>query len=90
MLVKAKWNVKDASGWHSQGDVFRTEEDLGNAVERLDTKETKPVRKAPVKAAEPASEPETEQTTEAVPEAAETAAEEPEKKTSSRRRKVSK
>ena len=37
MLVKAKWNVKDAAGWHSAGDVFNTESDLGNAVEVLDT-----------------------------------------------------
>lgn len=36
MLVKAKWNVKDASGWHDAGDVFETSDDLGDAVEVLD------------------------------------------------------
>ena len=36
MLVKAKWNVKDASGWHNAGEVFNTESDLGDAVEVLD------------------------------------------------------
>lgn len=36
MLVKAKWNVKDASGWHKSGEVFNTESDLGEAVEVLD------------------------------------------------------
>ena len=35
MLVKAKWHVADASGWHSAGEVFDTKEDLGNAVEVL-------------------------------------------------------
>lgn len=37
MLVKAKWNVKDSAGWHSAGDVFNTDEDLGDAVEALET-----------------------------------------------------
>ena len=36
MLVKAKWNVKDAAGWHRAGDVWNTESDLGDAVEVLD------------------------------------------------------
>ena len=36
MLVKAKWNVKDEAGWHSTGDVFMTDADLGDAVEVLD------------------------------------------------------
>ena len=41
MLVKAKWNVKDASGWHSAGEVFQTENDLGDAVEILDAPKVK-------------------------------------------------
>jgi hypothetical protein len=41
MLVKAKWNVKDASGWHGAGDVFETEDNLGNAVEILDAPKVK-------------------------------------------------
>lgn len=36
MLVKAKWNVKDSSGWHSAGEVFDTNDALGNAVELLE------------------------------------------------------
>lgn len=36
MLVKAKWSIKDASGWHNAGEEFQTEEDLGDAVERLE------------------------------------------------------
>ena len=56
MLVKAKWNVKDAAGWHKAGDVFHTDQDLGDGVEVLDApKRTEPV-KEPVPAAEPAKE----------------------------------
>ena len=54
MLVKAKWNVKDSSGWHSAGDVFETEQDLGDAVEVLEAP-----KKAEPKKAEPKVEPET-------------------------------
>ena len=36
MLVKAKWNVKDNGGWHAAGEVFQTEENLGEAVEILE------------------------------------------------------
>lgn len=32
MLVKAKWNVKDGSGWHGKDEVFETESELGDAV----------------------------------------------------------
>lgn len=54
MLVKAKWNVKDAAGWHEAGEVFRTENDLGDAVEVLDAPKKKPAEKqAPVKEPEP-------------------------------------
>ena len=35
MLVKAKWSVKDASGWHNAGEVFETASDLGDSVEVL-------------------------------------------------------
>ena len=76
MLVKAKWNVKDASGWHAAGEVFNTEKDFGDAVEVLD---------APVKApeAEKEQEPakETEKASEQVPEAP---------RSTSRRKKASK
>ena len=54
MLVKAKWNVKDAGGWHSAGDVFQTEAELGDAVEVLDA--PKKPEAAPVP--EPVKEPE--------------------------------
>ena len=36
MLVKAKWNVKDAAGWHKAGEVFNTSQNLGDGVEILD------------------------------------------------------
>lgn len=60
MLVKAKWNVKDASGWHNAGEVFDTESDLGEAVEVLMAnkpaatveKKPEPVAEEPVKEAE--------------------------------------
>ena len=55
MKVRAKWNVKDAAGWHRTGSVFETEEDLGNAVEILD--KPKPAEKpaeAPAVKQEPA------------------------------------
>ena len=35
MLVKARYNIKDSSGWHNTGDVFETEDNLGKAVEVL-------------------------------------------------------
>jgi len=73
MLVKAKWNVKDASGWHNGGDVFQTENDLGDAVEVLDA----PKKAEPEKASEPITEPVKE----------EVKAEKP--KTVSRRKKIS-
>lgn len=53
MLVKAKWNVKDAAGWHKTGDVFHTDQDLGDGVEVLDA----PKRPEPVKEPAPAAEP---------------------------------
>lgn len=37
MLVKAKWSVKDSSGWHNPGDVFLTEDNLGDSVEIIET-----------------------------------------------------
>ena len=45
MLVKAKWNVKDAAGWHSVGEIFETSNNLGNAVEVIEPE--KPKRQAP-------------------------------------------
>lgn len=53
MLVKAKWNVKDSNGWHRAGEVFKTEQDLGDAVEVLEAR-----KKAEPKNAEPEKEPE--------------------------------
>lgn len=52
MLVKAKWNVKDAAGWHSTGEVFHTEEDLGEAVEVLDAPKEAPSKAEPEKTPE--------------------------------------
>ena len=49
MLVKAKWSVKDSSGWHNAGELFNTDEDLGDAVEAIE---------APVKAERKKPEPE--------------------------------
>lgn len=36
MKVKAKWNVKDETGWHRAGEVFETNLDLGDSVEVLE------------------------------------------------------
>ncbi len=74
MLVKAKWNVKDAGGWHRPGDVFQTDGDLGEAVEVLDAPE------------QPSGAPEKTPEAETVPERTEAA----EPKKPARRRKVSK
>ena len=88
MLVKAKWTVKDASGWHDAGQVFNTEDDLGDAVVVLGAPKKEPAKaekkQEPVK--EPEKEPqakaaETEKEPEAVSEAP---------KSVSRRKKVSK
>ena len=46
MLVKAKWNVKDASGWHKAGEVWKTEQDLGDAVEVLEAPKKEEKRNA--------------------------------------------
>ena len=65
MLVKAKWNVKDASGWHSAGEVFNTNDALGDAVEIIEAPrrpkmpEKKP-EEAPVKEPEKVTEQKTE------------------------------
>lgn len=55
MLVKAKWNVKDSTGWHRTGEVFQTESDLGDAVEVIcgDEKKTEPVQAETVKEEKP-------------------------------------
>ena len=53
MLVKAKWNVKDAAGWHNAGDVFQTDMDLGDAVEVLDGPKKTVKVSEPIEAAEP-------------------------------------
>lgn len=78
MKVKAKWNVKDGSGWHSAGEVFETESDLGDAVEILDA----PKKQESVKKAEPEKEPVKE------PEKAVESAEEPVRTRSAARRKT--
>ena len=46
MLVKAKWNVKDASGWHKAGEVWNTEQDLGEAAEVLEAPKKAEARNA--------------------------------------------
>ncbi len=57
MLVKAKWNVKDSSGWHRAGEVFDTNDALGNAVELLEApRRVKAPEKKPEE--EPVKEPE--------------------------------
>lgn len=61
MKVRARWNVKDGNGWHSVGEVFETESNLGDAVEVLEApKKPEPARnpvpaKAPEKAPEKAA-----------------------------------
>ena len=65
MKVKAKWSVKDATGWHDAGEVFETESDLGNAVEVLEAEKARPV-KEPEVTAEPGKEPEAEPVQETV------------------------
>lgn len=82
MKVRAKWSVKDATGWHDAGEVFETEADLGNAVEVLEeAKKPKAAKKA-----EP--EPKPEETAEAEPAREETPVQEPVKPRSTARRKV--
>ena len=74
MKVKAKWNVKDGNGWHSTGEVFETESELGEAVEVLDApKEPKKAKEAEP-AQEPAKEPENAPETETEPVKARSAA----------------
>ena len=80
MKVKAKWNVKDGNGWHSAGEVFETESNLGDAVEILDA----PKKQVPAKKAEPEKEPIKEPEPEKAPETAE----EPVKVRSAARRKT--
>jgi len=80
MKVKAKWNVKDGNGWHSAGEVFETESDLGDAVEILDA----PKKQESVKKAEP----EKESVKEPEPEKAAESAEEPVRTRSAARRKT--
>lgn len=56
MKVRAKHNVRDASGWHLTGQVFETDADLGDAVEVLEApKQEEPVQDEPA-AEEPAQE----------------------------------
>ena len=64
MRVKAKWSVKDATGWHDAGQVFETESDLGDAVEVLDAPKKQPAGKPEAKKQEPVKEPEPETTAE--------------------------
>lgn len=52
MLVKAKWNVKDATGWHKAGQVFETGEDLGDAVIVLNAPKKREQTEKPVKTPE--------------------------------------
>ena len=87
MLVKAKWNVKDASGWHDAGEVFNTEEDLKDAVEVLEA--PKKATQKSVKKQEPEKEAEPQVEAVETAEEPETVSEEAPRSTS-RRKKVSK
>ena len=58
MLVKAKWNVKDSSGWHGAGEVFDTNDALGNAVELLEAPRRPKLPEEPAKEPEKKTEPE--------------------------------
>ena len=97
MKVRAKWHVKDANGWHKPGEVFETNDDLGDAVDVLN-EEPEP-KQAPEDGQEPdptpagtpddADEPEKEDE-QAPAKAEETPAAEIAKPRSSTRRKVSK
>lgn len=62
MLVRAKHNVKDASGWHLAGEVFETTASslIGDAVEVIC--EEKPVQKKEEAKAELTEEPKKEAT----------------------------
>jgi len=82
MLVKAKWNVRDAAGWHKPGDVFETDADFGDKVEILIPDAGK---QQPPKASKPESKPEAEKA-----EKPEPVKEEPPKPKTTTRRKVSK
>lgn len=84
MKVKAKWNVKDGSGWHCAGEVFETESDLGDAVIVLDA----PKKKEFAKKAEPEKEPVKDPEPEKEPEKAAEPAEEPVKARSAARRRT--
>ena len=53
MLVKAKWNVKDGAGWHSAGEVFETNDELGDCVEVLIPEEPKEVAQEKAQETEP-------------------------------------
>lgn len=88
MRVRAKWSVKDATGWHDAGDVFETESDLGDAVTVLDAPKKQHAKAPEVRKKEPVKEPEPETKAEtAEPEKEpEKAAEAP--RSTSRRKKV--
>ena len=60
MKVRAKWNLKDGSGWHKAGEVFEAEdpEVYGGGVELLERNEAPKTQEAPETPAEPAAEPE--------------------------------
>ena len=58
MKVRAKWSIKDGTGWHNPGEVFETESDLGDAVEVLEAAKKPKAEKKP--AAEPEVQPEAE------------------------------
>ena len=59
MKVRAKWNLKDESGWHKAGEVFEAEdpEVYGGGVELLERKEAPKAPETPETPAVPAEEP---------------------------------
>lgn len=83
MKVRAKWSIKDGTGWHNPGEVFETESDLGDAVEVLSA------AKKPKAEKKPEAEPEVQPDAEPVKEAEEAPVQETEKPRTTRR-KVSK
>ena len=58
MKVRAKHNVRDINGWHLTGQVFDTDEDLGDAVEVLDAPKAAPAVKQEAPKEEPEKVPE--------------------------------
>lgn len=59
MLVKALCTIHDGNGWHNAGEIFETEDDLGDAVEAVKDETVEPETE-PEPEDEPEKEPEKE------------------------------